>query len=194
MLPDRAPDDDRPVVLMVEDAARCGRIRTVQRAWAPAGIRPTVPYQVVRESRYAYAAVAPALGRMTTRVVPRANTAMMNRLLAQVAADVADCFVVMQGDGAGWHTARERQVPDTIRLIVQPADRPQRNPVEHLWDDIREKEFPHVLHTSLDAVEDAVSAGLRRLAAVPDKLRSMTLFPHIRDALAHLPTALACAI
>lgn len=76
LLQDRAPDDTRPVVLMVEDAARFGRISTIQRAWAPAGIRPTVPAQVVRESLYAYAAVAPALGRMTTLVLPQANTAM----------------------------------------------------------------------------------------------------------------------
>lgn len=97
----------------------------------------------------------------------------------------------MQVDGAGWHTSAELQVPDNIRLIVQPAYSPQLNPVEHLWDDIREKEFPHVLHESLDAVEHAVSEGLRRLAAVPSKLRSMTLFPHIQDAWTQLTESAA---
>ncbi|MFP4439111.1 MAG: IS630 family transposase [Chloroflexaceae bacterium] len=194
VLQDRAPDDTRPVVVMGEDEARFGRISTVQRAWAPVGVRPTVPHQIVRESRSAYTAVAPAHGTMTTLVLPRANTAMMNLFLAQVATDFADSFVVMQVDGAGWHTSADLQVPEHIRLIVQPAYSPQLNPVEHLWDDIRENEFPHVLHESLDAVEHAVSAGLRRLAAVPDTLRSMTFFPHIRDALAHLPETLTCTI
>jgi len=44
---------------MVKDEARFGRINTVQRAWAPTHVRPTVPHQIVRESLYAYAAVAP---------------------------------------------------------------------------------------------------------------------------------------
>ena len=193
LLQDRAPDDTRPVVVMVEDEARFGRISSVQRTWAPRGIRPTVPHQIVRESRYAYAAVAPAQGNMTTLVLPQANTAMMNLFLAQVASDFADSFVVMHVDGAGWHTSAELQVPEHIRLIVQPAYRPQLNPVEHLWDDIREKEFPHVLHESLEAVEHAVSDGLRRLAAVPDTLRSMTFFPHMRDAWTHVTELGACA-
>ena len=49
MLQDRAPDDDRPVVLLVEDEGRFGRINRVQRAWAPAGIRPSVARHIVRE-------------------------------------------------------------------------------------------------------------------------------------------------
>ncbi len=129
---------------------------------------------------------------MTTLVLPRTNTAMMNLFLAQVAADFADSFVVMHVDGAGWHTSADLQVPDNIRLIVQPASSPQLSPVEHLWDDIREKAFPHVLHESLDAVEHAVSEGLRRLAAVPDTLRSMTFFPHMRDAWTHVTGAGTC--
>jgi hypothetical protein len=38
-------------------------------------------------------------------------------------------------------------------LITQPAYSRELNPVEHLWDDIREKESPNVLHASLDEVK-----------------------------------------
>jgi transposase len=193
VLQDRAPDDDRPVVLLVQDEARFGRISEIQRCWAPAGMRPTVPHQIVRESVYAFAAVAPASGQMTTLVLPSANTDMMNLFLAQVSEDFADSLVVMQVDGAPWHTSPRLDVPENIRLIIQPAYSPQLNPVEHVWDDIREKEFPHVLHESLHAVEQAVSDGLRRLAAVPNKLSSMTFFPHLRAAWAHLVGAMECA-
>jgi hypothetical protein len=126
-------------------------------------------------------------------VLPEANVAMMNIFLAQVAADFADSFVVMQVDGAPWHTSPKLQVPENIRLITQPAYSPELNPVEHLWDDIREKEFPNVLHNTLDEVKEAVSNGLRRLADAPEKLSSMTFFPHLRAAWQQLAWSLACA-
>jgi hypothetical protein len=193
VLQERDPDDDRPVVLLVQDEARFGRINRVQRCWAPAGGRPTVPYQIVRESRYAFAAVDPASGAMTCLVLPEANVAMMNVFLAQVAEDFADSFVVMQVDGAAWHTSPKLQVPENICLITQPAYSPELNPVEHLWDDIREKEFPNVLHNTLDEVNEAVSNGLRRLADAPEKLSSMTFFPHLRAAWQQLAWSFACA-
>jgi hypothetical protein len=193
VLEERAPDDARPVVLLVQDEARFGRISAVQRCWAPIGTRPTVPNQIVRESLYAFAAVDPASGAMTCLVLPEANLAMMNVFLAQVAADFADSFVVMQVDGAPWHTSPKLQVPENIRLITQPASSPELNPIEHLWDDIREKEFPNVLHETLDEVKQAVSTGLRRLAAAPDQLSSMTFFPHLRAAWRQLAWSFACA-
>jgi hypothetical protein len=193
VLQERAPDDARPVVLLVQDEARFGRINAVQRCWSPPGVRPTVPHQIVRESLYAFAAVDPASGRMTCLVLPEANVAMMNVFLAQVAADFADSFVVMQVDGAAWHTSPKLQIPENIRLITQPAYSPELNPVEHLWDDIREKEFPNVCHASLEQVKKAVSRGLRRLAAAPEKLTSMTFFPHLRAAWRQLAWSLACA-
>jgi len=45
---------------------------------------------------------------------------MMNLFLAQVAQDFADYFIVMLVDQAGWHLAKDLQVPENIRLIFQP--------------------------------------------------------------------------
>jgi hypothetical protein len=115
---------------MAQDEGRFGRISTPKRAWAPPGVRPKVARQVVRESSYVYAAVAPEQGLMTSLILPSANTAMMNLFLAQVAEDFADYFIVMQVDQAGWHRAKDLQVPANMRLIFQPAYSPELNPVK----------------------------------------------------------------
>jgi len=73
------------------------------KAWCPPGARPLVAKQLVREYVYAYAAVAPELGQMTTLVLPYANTPMMNLFLQQVSVEFANYFIVMQVDGAAWH-------------------------------------------------------------------------------------------
>jgi hypothetical protein len=83
---------------MAQDEGRFGRISIPKRAWAPPGVRPKAPRQVIRQSSYVFAAVAPEQGLMTSLILPSADTAMMNLFLAQVARDFADYFIVMQVD------------------------------------------------------------------------------------------------
>ena len=42
-------------------------------------------------------------------------------------------------DGARWHKARRLVVPANTRLLALPPWSPQLNPVEHVWDEVREK-------------------------------------------------------
>jgi hypothetical protein len=53
--------------------------------------------------------------------------------------------------------------------------------VEHLWEHLREKQFPNLACSSLDEVIDKVCEGLTQLEADPKRLRSMTYFPHFRN-------------
>jgi transposase len=135
---------------MAQDEGRFGRISRPKRCWAPPGIRPSAPSQVVRESMYVFAAVAPSLGKLTTLVLPTANTAMMNLFLSHVSQAFAAYFIVMQVDQAGWHRSKELIVPVNIRLIEQPPSSPEVNPIEHLWEELPEKYLHNRIFSSLD--------------------------------------------
>ena len=165
---------------MAQDEGRFGRINEPKRCWAPAGIRPLAPKQIVRESFYVYAAVAPAIGRMTTLVLPYANTQMMNIFLRQVSEDFADYFIVMQVDQAGWHRSKDLVIPENIRFISQPAYSPELNPAEHIWEEIREKFLQNKAFKFLAEVVNIVCEGLRQLSDDFNRLRSMTWFPHLK--------------
>jgi hypothetical protein len=167
---------------MAEDEGCFGRVSIPRRAWAPPGVRPRAPRQIVREYTYVYAAVAPAEGKLTSLILPTATTAMMQLFLEHVSQTFAEYFIVMQVDRAGWHQAKALIVPDNIRLIAQPAYSPELNPVEHLWEELREKQFPNLALAALDEVVDRVCDGLKQLEANPERLRSMTYFPHFRFA------------
>ncbi|MGH6855371.1 MAG: transposase [Burkholderiales bacterium] len=54
-------------------------------------------------------------------------------------------------DGASSHRARDLAVPENIRLLPLPAYAPELNPQEHVWDELREKEFPNRVFNHLDA-------------------------------------------
>jgi hypothetical protein len=134
----------------------------------------------VRTYVYVFAAVCAALGRMTALILPFVNTDMMNLFLDHVSQDFKDFFVIMIVDQAGWHMTKRLKIPENIRLIAQPSHSPELNPVEHLWDELREKAMTNKGFKSLDQVEEALCREIRALESDPERIRSMTNFPHLR--------------
>ena len=116
---------------------------------------------------------------MTSLILPWANTEMMNIFLRQVAADFSDYFILMLTDQAGWHTSKNLELPENIKLIKLPPCSPELNPAEHIWEELREKNFANKAFKDLDEVEDKLCQGLNDLAKNPEGLRSMTNFPYL---------------
>jgi transposase len=142
-----------------------------------------VPAQLVREYTYVFAAVSPLDGTLISLILPEVNAEAMGLFLKEVAARHPDELMVMFLDGAGWHKARRLVVPANIRLVPLPPHSPQLNPVEHLWDEIREKWFPNKVFRTLDAVEDTLVEALVELENAPTRLRALTGFDWITVSL-----------
>ncbi len=135
---------------------------------------------------FAYAAVAPAEGRMVTMLAPKCNTDGFDAFLRKVAEAFAGRRVVMFLDGAGWHKAKRLKIPETMRLEFLPPYTPECNPVEHLWDELREKHFANRLFQTLQDVEVRLQTGLDELDADPQRLKSIACFPWISGWLLYL--------
>ncbi len=179
-LQSRDPEDERPVLKMAQDEACFGRISTTKRSWTPKHIRPLTPRHIVREYTYVYAVVAPKEGKMVSLILPFADTSMMNLFLKHVSHTFS--FLVIQVDQAGWHSAKDLIIPENIRLIPQPAYSPELNPVEHIWEELREKAFSNRVFGSLDAVIQTLCNQLRQLEDNAKLLHSMTYLPLFRMA------------
>ena len=108
---------------MVADEGRFGRLGEVRTCWCPKSFRPIVSKQQTRQYTYAYAAVAPSIGKMTSLILPYSNTQMMNLFLKQVAQDFSEYLVIMQLDRAGWHRSNSLKIPENIHLIFQPPNK-----------------------------------------------------------------------
>lgn len=164
---------------MFQDEGRFGRLSDPRRCWAPPGVRPQVGAQIVREYLYAFAALSPHDGVLDSLILPEANTAMMNLFLDEVARRHADEFILMLMDQAGWHTAKALRVPNNVRLDWLPPYSPQCNPVEHLWDELREKRFANQVFQNLDAVEETLVTGLATLEADAPRVQRLCGFDWI---------------
>ena len=165
---------------MAQDEGRFGRINIPKKAWSEKGIRPVISQQIVREYIYAYIAVCPEKGDMTAMILPNANTDMMNIFLKEVSKEFSEYFIIMQVDGAGWHRSINLDIPKNIFFIFQPPYSPELNPVEHIWDDIREKDLSNKYFDTINDVIDTLSDGIKRLLENAKYLASMTYFPHLR--------------
>lgn len=161
---------------MFQDEARFGRINSPQSCWAPPGVRPSVPCQMVREYTYAYAAVSPADGVLDSLILPAVNAQAMSLFLHEVAQRHPDDFILMVMDKAGWHVASDLVIPDNMRLIYLPPYSPELNPVEHLWDEIREKWFPNRVFSSLKEVQKVLAQALVTLENSAFRVASITGF------------------
>lgn len=164
---------------MFQDEARFGRMARPRRCWAPRPCRPVMLNGYEREFVYAYGAVSPCEGDFDWKICPQMNTARMSEFLAQVSEQYPQEFMVMVVDGASSHRSKDLVIPANIRLVALPAYSPELNPQEHLWDEIREKEFPNRVFDSLDGVKKQLQSGLTRLAQDANTVRSITNWPWI---------------
>ena len=172
----------RRVRLIFQDEARFGRMVRIRRCWAPRPERPTVSNGYEREFVYVYGAVSPIQGNLDWMIAPKMNTAYMSQFLAQISAAHRRDFIIMVVDGASSHGAKDLVVPANVRLLRLPAYAPELNPQEHIWDELREKQFPNRVFDDLDAVRAHLEAGLFRLASSRKTLRSITAWPWIVSA------------
>lgn len=132
-----------------------------------------------REFVYVYGAVSPCAGDLDWKICSQMNTQRMNEFLEQVGQKHLGDFIVMVVDGASSHRGKDLMVPENIRLLPLPAYSPELNPQEHLWDEIREKEFPNRVFESLDGVKKQLKSGLIRLARDRNCVHSITAWPWI---------------
>src|ERR671938_480092 len=81
-------------------------------------------------------------------------------------------------DGAGRHVSEGLSVPPNLTLIHPPPYSPELNPVERVWECLRDRRLSHrVLAGGYAAVVDAACPAWNALLAAPGRLRSLTNFP-----------------
>lgn len=167
--------------VMFQDEAGFARINKPKRCWYPAGVRPSVPCHHIREYRYLYGAVSSADGKLFTLVLPYTNAVCMHVFLRKLSNAYPNETILLVVDNAARHSSDALQIPENT-TVSAVALHPELNPIEMLWDEIREKGFRNEVFTSLEKVVarlcDCVrsmmqSEGLRVCHALPRRTRTI---------------------
>jgi len=172
-----------PIKLMFQDEARFGRISDTRRCWCPKPVRPLCHAMVSQEYTYAYGAVSVTDGALDTLILPYVNSDCMQVFLDEVASRHPGNRIVMVLDGAGWHKAKSLEIPGNLRLVSLPPYSPELNPIEHIWDDLREKSFHNRVFDSIDALENHLEVSLREMECNRKRVRSIVAWSWIINSL-----------
>jgi len=164
----------------VQDESRFGRITNTGKSWVPAPLRGIVAKQIVREYSYLYMAACVETGASTSFILPYLNHKCMEIFLQQMHYDFPDEEIVLQVDGAACHSTKKLKIPDNIHLIFQPPYSPELNPMEAIWDYIKENFFRNRYFESMDALHDYLCKVINTFQGQKQRIKSIIQYPFIK--------------
>ena len=172
-----------PLRLMFQDESRFGMISDARRCWCYAPERPVCPVTISHQAVYAYAAVSIGSGQVDSLLLPRVDTVCMQIFLDEIAGRYPNEKLVMVLDRAGWHLGNDLKVPKNMRLLSLPAYSPELNPMENIWDELREKSFHNKVFEDINQMEQHLLNAIREIEASPNITKSISDWPWILEAL-----------
>ena len=132
---------------------------------------------------YAYGAVSITDGCFDSLVLPHVNGQCMALFLNEIARRYPQENILMVVDGAGWHRNQAMVVPANLKLHFLPPYSPELNPVEHLWDELREKHFHNRVFDTLNALENTLVGALQTLELDNTRVRNICQWDWIINAI-----------
>jgi len=114
------------------------------------------------------------LGKGAALVLPSCNTDAMNLHLVEISRTVAPgAHAVMLVDQAGWHMTNALIVPENISIIPLPAKCPELNPVENIWQFMRDNWLSNRVFESYDEIVDHCCDAWNKLIKLPSRIMSI---------------------
>jgi hypothetical protein len=164
------------------DEMRLGLRGVIRRVWAPRGVKIIQPLELTYTWRY----LALAVNGLTGTLRWAWTTSMKKEAIAAVVEQWQHAGVAaLIWDGAASHRARlVREVG--LPLVTQPPAAPELNPAERVFEELR-RAIEGRTYVSLAEKMAVVERELAALAADPGRLRRLTGWTWMREALADLP-------
>ena len=162
------------IELWWQDEARVGQKNKITWRWAKRGTRPLAPKDQRTQWASIFGAICPAKGKGAGLVPPHADTHAMTLLLAEISAHVdPGAHAVILVDQAGWHTTPKLNMPNNITLLELPPRAPELNPVENIWQDMRDNWLSNRVFGNDDDIVVLCCEVWNRLIERPWKIRSI---------------------
>lgn len=164
--------------IVFQDEARIGQKGRVCRRWFTRGKRPPGLIDQRYTFAYLYGCVDAGTDKAFALVLPEVNTHTMQTFVDKFAETIKpDEHVVMLIDGAGWHSAGDLKFPAAITPIKLPPYAPETNPIERVWEYLKERYLSQRLLNDYDAIVEATCIAWNKLVAETGRIASLTWTP-----------------
>jgi transposase len=106
--------------------------------------------------------------------MPWCDTQAMKAHLLEISAAVApDAHAVLLLDRAGWHLSGKLAVPSNITLLPLPPRSPELNPVENVWQFLRDNRLSNRVFRGYDDIVAHCCEAWNELMDQPWRIRSI---------------------
>jgi len=164
-----------------EDETRIG-LKTIERKKITAcGVKPIGLVQWNFKAYYLYGAVAPQTGESLWLEFSHLDGVCFQIFLEHLASEYPDNLNVIQLDNGRFYHSSSLKIPDNILLIFQPPYSPELNPIERVWQHIKQ-ELSWEIYENLDKIKEKVRAFIEKFSLLT--IASITGWDYIRSALA----------
>jgi hypothetical protein len=145
-----------------EDETRIGLKTISGRKITARGVKPKGKVQWQFKATYLYGVVEPATGEHFFYEFTHLNTDCFQVFLNLVSEQYQDSILIIQLDQAGCHRAKRLQIPDNIILLFQPSHAPETNPIERVWQHLKQG-LRWKLPQSLEELQALVTQRLQEM-------------------------------
>jgi transposase len=98
----------------------------------------------------------------------------MNLHLAEIAKEITPGrHAALLLDQAGWHLSAKLVVPENITLVPLPPKCPELNPMENIWQFMRDNWISNRIFKSYEAILDYCCFAWNKLIDMPWKIMSI---------------------
>ncbi len=165
-----------PIEIWFQDEARVGQKTKITRRWARRGTRPRAAKDQRTKSAYIFGAICPARGVGAALVLPRCDTQAMQWHLEEISSQVSlGAPAILIADQAGWHRTGKLNIPSNITLLALPPRSPELNPVENIWQFMRDNWISNRVFKSYDEIVAICSEAWNKLMDQPETIMSIGL-------------------
>ena len=154
-------DQDREVFFF--DESRFGTHSRAGHGWFKTGNRTPIKRKLGFKNFYLYTAASPKTGDNFSLMIPNIDTLCMNVYLQEFSAWLGEKKVFLVIDGAGWHKATNLLIPHNIKIIYLPPYSLELNPIERLWQHIKDNVLKNYIYDNLDILEKSLFAFLNSI-------------------------------
>jgi transposase len=151
----------RPIRIWIQDEARIGLHTLNRRAWGLPGHRIVIPSQRKYQWNYVYGALEIGTGRIETLIMSGVSLDFSKAFLNYLRETEPEAEHIVIWDGAGFHQKQgKHELPEHVHVIQLPPYSPELNPIEKLWDIIKDGLCNRIFET-LEELKLAVEKELQ---------------------------------
>src|SRR5512143_3987227 len=156
--------EKRPVRSWSQDESRLGLHTITRRLLTLPGVKQVGPMQWQFEAFYLYGAVEPLTGESFFLEFSSLDTVCFQTFLKEFSKTYPNSLNILQVDNASFHLTKKLIIPDNVILLLQPAYSTDVNPIERVWQSVKDKLSGLAVGT-LDELRREMEAVLNSLTA-----------------------------